>query len=491
MNMSKIIEQKLVEDEMYYWRAPSVGISVTRLNKPDEYIFAGERDVKNHLPVNPDTMFCIASCSKSMTATLIGCLVSEGILDFDRPVREYVPEMKLWDPVASEKYTLRDMLCHRTGFGAHDVIWPMKEDRKVMAERIQYIEPVGIFRDKVIYSNVMYGLIGYVAEAVTGKSWGRLMEEYLFMPIGMKRTNCSANAMEKDSNYAKPYFVKDGVITEVPIWNVDQCGPAASVNSTHRDMLKWLRFNCRGGVTEDGRRLLTEEVFKEIHTPQMDYVDECSEYGDYYWGHKYCMGWRSGEYKGRKYQKHSGKIEGYSSFQIYLPDEQIGMFVTVNMHSPTMGLTMSLVYEVLDNLLGETSEAWNKVFRPGGERAPLTAYKDCDADYTEGRLTREAEGVPTQLKPKDITGEYINPGYGKAVIMSDESGNLRLAYRDQTLPLVHWGRNEFFMDGVKADVMTLRVPVLFKMNEDGRVCKVEIGYESGAENIVFVREVLE
>ena len=488
MNMSKIIEQKLVEDEMYYWRAPSVGISVTRLNKPDEYIFAGERDVKNHLPVNPDTMFCIASCSKSMTATLIGCLVSEGILDFDRPVREYVPEMKLWDPVASEKYTLRDMLCHRTGFGAHDVIWPMKEDRKVMAERIQYIEPVGIFRDKVIYSNVMYGLIGYVAEAVTGKSWGRLMEEYLFMPIGMKRTNCSANAMEKDSNYAKPYFVKDGVITEVPIWNVDQCGPAASVNSTHRDMLKWLRFNCRGGVTEDGRRLLTEEVFKEIHTPQMDYVDECSVYGNYYWADKYCMGWRAGEYKGRKYQKHSGKIEGYSTFQIYLPDEQIGMFVTVNMHSPTMGLTMSLVYEVLDNLLGETNEAWNKVFRPGGERAPLTAYKDCDADYTEGRLTREAEGVPTQLKPKDITGEYLNPGYGKAVITSDESGNLRLAHRNQTLPLVHWGRNEFFMDGVKADVMTLRVPVLFKTNEDGKVSKVEIGYEPGAENIVFVRE---
>ena len=490
MNMSKIIEQKLVEDEMYYWRAPSVGISVTKLNKPDEYIFAGERDVKNHLPVNPDTMFCIASCSKSMTATLIGCLVSEGILDFDRPVREYVPEMKLWDPVASEKYTLRDMLCHRTGFGAHDVIWPMKEDRKVMAERIQYIEPVGIFRDKVIYSNVMYGLIGYVAEAVTGKSWGRLMEEYLFRPIGMNRTNCSADAMEKDSNYAKPYFVKDGVITEVPIWNVDQCGPAASVNSTHRDMLKWLRFNCRGGVIEDGRRLLAEEVFKEIHTPQMDYVDECSVYGNYYWADKYCMGWRAGEYKGRKYQKHSGKIEGYSTFQIYLPDEQIGMFVTVNMHSPTMGLTMSLVYEVLDNLLGETNEAWNKVFRPGGERAPLTAYKDCDADYTEGRLTREAEGVPTQLKPKDITGEYLNPGYGKAVITSDESGNLRLAYRDQTLPLVRWGRNEFFMDGVKADVMTLRVPVLFKTNEDGKVSKVEIGYEPGAENIVFVREVL-
>lgn len=488
MNMSNIIEQKLVENEMNYWRAPSVGISVTRLDKPDEYIFAGERDVKNHLPVNPDTMFCIASCSKSMTATLIGCLVSEGILDFDRPVREYVPEMKLWDPVASEKYTLRDMLCHRTGFGAHDVIWPMKEGRKVMAERIQYIEPVGIFRDKVIYSNVMYGLIGYVAEAVTGKSWDSLMDEYLFRAIGMDRTNCSADAMERDSNYAKPYFVKDGVITEAPIWNVDQCGPAASVNSTHCDMLKWLRFNCRGGVTEDGKRLLAEEVFKEIHTPQMDYVDECSVYGNYYWADKYCMGWRAGEYKGRKYQKHSGKIEGYSTFQIYLPDEKIGVFVSVNMHSPTMRLIMSLTYTILDNLLGEKNGSWDKVFGLGGELAPLGEYKDCDADYTEGRLTREAKGVSAPWNLDKLTGKYNNPGYGRVKIISDENGYLRLSYRDQTLSLEHWGLNEFFMNGVKADVLTLCVPVIFKENGDGEICKVEIGYEAEVNNIVFVRE---
>lgn len=486
--MKQTITLEQLEDERRYWRAPSIGISVSHFDRPDEHYFVGKRDVCRGLPMNSETMLCIASCSKSMTATLIGCLVSRGILDFDRPVTSYVPEMKLWDPVASANYTLRDMLCHRTGFGAHDVIWPMEGGRKVMAERVQYIEPVGVFRDSVLYSNVIYGLIGYVAEVVTGKDWGELMSEYLFKPIGMNRTNCSAEIMKRDSNYAKPYFVKNGLITEVPVWNVDQCGPAASVNSTHRDMMKWLKFNYSGGVTEMGERLLSEEVFNEIHSPQMDYVDACSVYGDYYWADKYCMGWRAGRYKGRAYQKHSGKIEGYSTFQIYFPEEKAAVFVSVNMHSPTMRLIMSLAYTALDNLFDESRDSWDKIFSLGGEQAPLSSYEDCNGDNTEGRLTAESEGLPAPWSTELITGKYHNPGYGTVEIFSDKEGGIKLSYRDQTLPLTHWGLNEFIMDGVKADVMTLRVPVIFRTNERGKVCKVEIGYEEGAENIVFVRE---
>ena len=96
--------------------------------------------------------------------------------------------------------------------------------------------------------------------------------------------------------------------------------------------------------------------------------------------------------------------------------------------------------------------------------------------------------MPVPWIIEKIVGEYNNPGYGKVEIKSDEEGTFTLSYRDQALPLDHWGLNEFFMNGVKADVLTLRVPVIFKENGDGEICKVEIGYESEVNNIVFVRE---
>ena len=486
-NMEKIIDEGFVISEMNYWRTPSIGISVFVDDKDEESLFIGSRNIEKNLPVNMDTMFCIASCSKAMTATLIGCLVSEGLLDFDRPVTEYAPECQLWDPVASSMFTLRDMLCHRTGFGAHDAIWPCRDGRQAMAERLKYIEPAGMFRQKVLYSNVIYAMAGYVAEAVTGTPWDKLMAEYLFKPLGMTRTNCSANILKEDRNHADPYYMIDGQPKKVPIWNVDQCGPAASVNSTHRDMIRWLRFNCGRGVTQSGKRLLAREIFDEIHAPQMPYVDGGTVYGDYYWADAYCMGWRKGSYKGRPYQKHSGKIEGYSTFQMYLPDERIGLFISANMHSPTEPLFMTLTYTILDRILGEPQENWAARFRDNKQQAPLELYDDCKIDIAGQRLAESAKDRPLPWDIAGTAGLYVNPGYGNISIDKDEGDDLKLTYRDQTLPVRHWGENQFYMDGVKADVLEMRVPVIFNTGADGNVDRVEIGYDRTVRNVLFVK----
>ena len=485
--MDKIIDADFVAKEIDYWRTPSIGISVSQNDNDYQSLFIGSRNIKKKLPMNKDTMICIASCSKAMTATLIGCLVSEGLLDFDRPIAEYVPECRLWDSVASSRFTLRDMLCHRTGFGAHDVIWPCQDGRRAMAERLRYIEPEGVFRQKVIYSNVIYAMAGYVAEAVTGRPWDRLMAEYLLEPMGMTRTNCFAEILQNDPNHADPYYIINGQPKEVPIWNVDQCGPAASVNSTHDDMIKWLRFNYNGGVTENGKRLLTREIFDEIHSPQMPYVDSGKQYGDYYWADAYCMGWRQGRYKGRLYQKHSGKIEGYSTFQIYLPEEKIGIFISANMHSPTEPMFMTLTYTILDRILGEPLENWAERFRDDQENAPIAKYDDCKLDIAGQRLSKETEGKPILKDMDQFAGTYINPGYGSVKINKNENDELILTYRDQTLPVRHWGENQFYMDGVKADVLEMRVPVIFNTDTDGNIDRVEIGYDKAVRNILFVK----
>ena len=75
----------------------------------------GYRDVEKRLPADEKTLYGIASCSKSFNSCLIAMLVDDGLLDYDKPIREYIPEFEMYDPFASKEVTLRDMLTHRTG----------------------------------------------------------------------------------------------------------------------------------------------------------------------------------------------------------------------------------------------------------------------------------------------------------------------------------------------------------------------------------------
>lgn len=487
----KLIDREEIIRELDYWRIPGAAIAVfgEGLGAPAEQEFFGFRDVEKGLNFDENTLFCIASCSKSMTATLIMALAADGKLDIDRPVIEYVPELEFYGE-AGDKVTLRDMLCHRTGFGAHDVLWPADFDRKELAKRMKYIEPVDAYGNRALYSNVVYALAGFVAEKVCEKPWNELMKEYIFEPIGMDRTCCEGEKLVKDGNHAEPYFVVDGKPQRVSFWNVDQAGPAASINSTVRDMVKWIEFNINEGICEDGHMLMPREYFDELHRPQIEYEDSIPK--DCYACDSYGLGWRLGEYRNHRFQKHTGKIEGYSSLQMYLPDKKIGLLFMVNLHSPTQSFFFSMAYRILDRALGVKEENWVERFCKSshkvGEKAPLSAYNDCNVDIAGKRL-RKAEGfIPCNIEYKEFAGLYKHPGYGNLEV-SLENGSLWLTYRNQKLELRHWGRNSFVMDGVKEDTLILCVSVVFVTNEHKEVVKVKVSYEPDVGDIVFIKSL--
>ena len=486
----RFINTELVERERSYWRYP--GVTICAFDEESEEIYCtGTRKLGEELPFNRDTMFTIASCSKSMTAALIARLVAEGVLDFDRPVSSYIPEFQMWDEEATAKMSLRDMLCHNTGFGAYDVLWPAVFSREEMARNLRYIEPTDSFRSgRSLYSNVIYALIGYVAEAVTGKSWPQLMEEYIFRPLGMNRTNCLADEIKADANHAEPHFFRAGGVVTVPYWNVDQAGPAASVNSTPTDMLKWLRFHMAGGRLPDGTQLIPEALFREMHTEQAHFPETLTPPHPDYHGGQYCMGWRRGFYKGHEIQKHTGKIEGYSTLQLYLPAEKKGILIMVNFHSPTAYFFNLLTYETVNRMLG-IEEDLSHLYHEAGTFAPAEEYRDSEVDVAAKRLPEAECGCALKYENKAITGTYVNRGFGYVNIYEKaEDGSLFLHYRDQDLLLQPWGGAWYFMEGVKADTLTMRIPVRFEVSPDGdRVNRVYIGYEPELRDVLFMKTV--
>jgi len=108
---------------MREWKVPVVAVGVVHEGRTILARGYGLRDVRRRLPVTEHTVFAIGSCTKAITATAIGILVDEGKLQWDAPIRQYVPSFRLFDPVATEQCTLRDLLCQRTGLPRHDMIW--------------------------------------------------------------------------------------------------------------------------------------------------------------------------------------------------------------------------------------------------------------------------------------------------------------------------------------------------------------------------------
>jgi CubicO group peptidase (beta-lactamase class C family) len=144
----RVITKKYVEKELKRYKTPGMGVGVI---KDGKVLFSGGfgyKDLDTKEPIDGDTIWGIASCSKSFTATLIGMLVDDGVLDFDKPVKDYLPDFKMYDPFATAECTLRDMLCHRTGLASYDAVWSdvTITDREELWQRLQYLKPNLPFR---------------------------------------------------------------------------------------------------------------------------------------------------------------------------------------------------------------------------------------------------------------------------------------------------------------------------------------------------------
>ncbi len=261
-----------MEKTLKDWNTPGacVGIVVK-----DKLVFAkgyGYRDYGKKLPVTPNTLYQIASNTKLFTTVAAGLLVEEGKLDWDKPVKEFVPSIKFYNSDLDNSVTLRDMLAHRTGISRHDLIWYKSDfSRKDLFDRLKYLEPSQPIRTGFLYNNLMYVSAGYIIELQTGKTWEEFVQEKIFDPLKMERTFFTVNEMVADPDHGVPYNEKRDttILYEIPIYE-DQAavGPAGSIISNVNDMSKWLIALMNGGMYE-GKQVIPEAVLKASLAPSI------------------------------------------------------------------------------------------------------------------------------------------------------------------------------------------------------------------------------
>jgi CubicO group peptidase (beta-lactamase class C family) len=460
------------------WKVPACALAVVKDGEVVHSQGYGLRDVEKNLPSTSDTLFAIGSTSKAFTATAIGILVDDGKLEWDKPIREYIPEFKMVDPFASERLSVRDMLCHRSGLPRHDLVWfHSKATRKELMQALTYLEPNEGFRNKWQYQNIIYLSVGVLIEAVSGKTWEEFVRERIWEPLGMKASTFSVDESEKQPDFALPYLEKDDVVRRIPFHKIDAVGPAGSINSNLTDMTKWLIFNLNKGKAGD-QQIISEASLGTLQRPQMPITDqslaalydpETNSYLDY------GMGWILYHYRGIPLVEHSGGIDGFSTEVVMVPGQKLGIVTFSNASS---AVPMVLYRVALDRMLGLEPIDWNGKFKETFGKMKQMAKEAKEKSAAD----RKPDTHPSHPLT-DYAGTYQHPAYGKMEIRV-EKDTLAGDYHGMLFSMKHYHYDVF--EG-EYEPMEMRFLFTFEMDEKGNIERLSIPMEASVKPIVFKR----
>lgn len=462
------------------WKVPGLAIAVI---EDDRVILSkgyGYRDVEKKLPVTPRTLFAIGSITKSFTVTILGMLVDEGKLDWDTPVRDYLPEFRLYDPIATERMTIRDLVTHRSGLPRHDLVWYGAHlSRQEMVRRLPYLKPSKEFRSAWQYQNLMFMTAGYLAGRVMGTRWEELVRQRIFQPLGMLASNFSVTDSQRSDDFALPYDKVDDRVERIPFRNIDEIGPAGSINSNVEEMIRYVQFHINKGEY-GGRQLLSRSNAEQMQTPQILMPRSIQKLlYDEHGLASYGLGFMITTYRGHKVVTHGGSIDGFISLLSFMPEEKIGVIVLTNL-SGANPVPLIVTRNVYDRLLGLEPIDW-----AGRIKEELEKAKKAEEEAEKKRLAARREGTSPSHPLPEYAGRYEHPAYG--TIQIDVQGSkLILSFREWRTPLTHVHYDIFEIPKAPRNPLGNRT-VTFSYDKRGDIDRLAIPLERNVEDIVFTR----
>ncbi|HVS62905.1 MAG TPA: serine hydrolase [Thermoanaerobaculia bacterium] len=399
--------------------------------------------------VDEHTLFAIGSTTKAMTAALVGMLVDEGKLAWGDPVIDHLPGFRLYDPVATREVQARDLLTHNAGLPNADYLWYEQDlSTDEIVRRLRFVEPAYSLRSGFIYQNIMYAAAGELIEAVSGQSWGEMVRTRIFEPLGMSRSVTSLADTGGRSNVAHPHDLVDGRLMEIENASVDPVAAAGAVWSSVHDMAQWMRFLLAGGVTPEGRRLLSEETIEALFRAHAIVGPEdfypTARLTEPHWT-TYGLGWFQADYRGRRVDFHTGSIDGMVALCGLIRDEGLGVYVLANRdHTELRHALMYRVFDLLDPARARGGDATGEIRDWSTELRDL--YAELAAEGEEARREareRRVEGTQPTLPLERYTGRYQDPLYGVVEIGLGEDGGLRVGYGRRAGSVQHWNYDTF------------------------------------------------
>ncbi len=300
----------------------------------------GERKAGENSPVNENTVFRLASVSKSVTGVLSGILASENEINLDDKVVDYLPGFKLRLQENTNSITIRHLLSHTSGLVAHAYDM-MVEDKVPLDQIIQRLNEVEIVSPPGLiyaYQNVMFSLLDPIIAAKTHKSFQQNLNEKVFKPFGMKNASSDFESFQRNENKAFPHQKTESGFAAL---NLNDryyiTTPAAGINASISDLAHFLI-----AISDKNDDHFSNEARKIVFTPQIETPLKRTYYKN--WdkidSKQYGIGWRIIKYKNHTIVNHGGYVSGYQSEIAVCEEDEIGIAVLTN--SPNSYFSMAV-----------------------------------------------------------------------------------------------------------------------------------------------------
>jgi CubicO group peptidase (beta-lactamase class C family) len=345
--MSHITLHDVVSTTSKQFNIPGVAVGVWADGKEISACH-GVTSVDNPLPIDQDTLFLVASVTKTFTATTLMRLVAEGKVELNAPVRRYIPELQLKDKQAADKVMVLNLLNHTAGFD-----WRVNADtgegddalERYVAKlaELKQIAPLGT---RVSYSQAGYNLVGRTIEKVTGQTFEQAMASLVFEPLGL-----SHSFFARDDIMTRRFAVghnrgEDGTLSIARPWRHSRSdNPGGGLASSVADLLLWARFHLGDGSAASGARVLPTNVLHQMKEPTAEL--RASTLGD-----AIGLSWFLRDVDGVRTVGHGGSANGQFAELLIVPERNFAVISLSNAGPDGIPFNQAIVRWALEHYLG-------------------------------------------------------------------------------------------------------------------------------------------
>lgn len=425
----------------------------------------GLAEAESKKPVATDTIFRIASISKTFTAIGIMQLWEKGKFKLDDPVNDYLKDYQVLHPDPhAPPVTFRHMLTHTSGIGEmrdmSDLLegfvkpssFPYKPNKPLPALEDYFnglLVPDVHPEKKWAYANNAYATLGQVIEDISGQPFEEYMIEHVFEPLGMKKTDFDLSARVEDE-LAQGYTLKKGFLEAVEYF-VFPGRAAGTVMSSIQDMALYLTALMNGAKNEHGS-VLKVKTLEKMMAPHYREDPHLAAMG---------LGFFLEDLDGHPAAWHGGSLPGFNSAMWVAPGDKLGVLVFANSNTKDV---YHFAKDVLRSLIG-LPDFSERLPKPDVTNSPHL-WKDLVGSYqpykgfnSNARIWEEYGGeVEIYVRDGNLMFRSLGGPYKKGIVLCPVDADAPLAFESvnggKLMQLVFQRNEEGYIDHLSISALS-------------------------------------
>jgi beta-lactamase class C len=341
----------------------------------------GVRSIGSSDPVDENTVFRLASVSKTFAAGLTAQLVAENKFSWDDRIVDFIPEFRFKSKTFSSGLSVKHILSQSSGLvhNAYDNLVEANYSIDKIIPKFDEINPGCPAGQCYGYQNVLYSLIQPIIEKSTKDSYENLMSNHIFGPLNMKQSSLGLEPFLQNENHAEPHvFTRNGWVKTKVQPSYYRILPAAGVNASVADMSKWMMAQM--GYFPD---VYSPDVVDTITTKRIRTGKEMGkrDWKPFLKNAHYGYGWRIYQIGNEELIYHGGSVAGFRSEVAYSKERDIALVILLNAET-RVGSKLNTNF-------------WEQVYKPTSDVRTVrtNAPKIIRASSSQNYVPRDKPGI--------------------------------------------------------------------------------------------------